>query len=190
MAEYTLEPGEEMLRSVRKHPLIIIGRLIPFALLAWLPSLIPVALGFIAAHAGTILPITTLLDPSNPWFRFVLGIYWLFVWMGAFGAYTDYYLDQFIVTTHRIIRIEQIGFWDREVSTLHMNRVQDVMTDVHGLFAELFGYGMLSIETAGDDPTRFRMDGVRNARAVRDLIMREVTERQEAITPQQHSSGT
>lgn len=184
MAEFTLEPEEQIMASVRKHPLIIIGKLIPFLVLAFIPNLIPALLNAIAANtsAGPLAGVTAMLSGDNPWVHFIVGIYLLFVWMGAFSVFTDYYLDQWIITTHRIIRIEQIGFWDREVSSLHMNRVQDVMTDVRGLFAELFGYGTISVETAGDDAARFRMNGIRNARALRDLIMKEVTERQENIT--------
>jgi hypothetical protein len=51
--------------------------------------------------------------------------------------------------------------------------VQDVTTSVNGLFATVFGYGALDVETAGKDE-RFGMYGIQNPEHIRDLIMREV----------------
>jgi hypothetical protein len=183
MAELTLEPGETIVRSVRKHPLILIGQLIPFAFLAWLPTLLPNVLAYVVAHGGNATWIQAI-SFDQPWPRFVLGIFWLFVWMGAFSRFTNYYLDQWIITDHRIVRIEQVHFWDREVSSVHMNRIQDVMTEVNGVLPTLFGYGTLSVEDAAEDGSRFRMRGIQNARGMRDLIMKEVTLRQEQVSKQ------
>lgn len=188
MAEFELEPQEHVIASVRKHPLVAVGNLLPYALLAIIPFFLP-ALANGLSHLGTSVPFTEFLSSANPWTRFIIGMYWLFTWMGAFGVFTDYYLDHWIVTNHRIMSIDQAGFFDRRISSLHLNRVQDVMTDVEGLFAELFGFGTLSVETAGDDPTRFRIQGIRNAGHIRDLIMKEVTQRQENLT-RISSSGT
>lgn len=181
MAEFNYESGEHLIVAVRKHPLIFIGNLIPFAILAALPTLLPELISFVQSSgspAGTWLDALSL---NNPWMRFIVGIYWLFVWMGAFSTFTDFYLDQWVVTNHRVIRIDQSGFFDRQVGTVHLNRVQDVQSDVRGLFGELFGFGTLSVETAGDDAGRFRIRGIANVRSLRDLIMKEVTERQERM---------
>lgn len=180
MAEFEPEPGEQIIASVRKHPLIAVGNLLPFAILAYLPTLLP-ELAALIDTANPALPFADFLTAENPWTRFVIGMYWLFAWMGAFAAFTDYYLDHWTITNHRIMSVDQQGFFDRKVSSLHLNRIQDVMTEIEGLFGELFGYGTLSVETAGDDRTRFRMTGVANATHVRDLIMREVTKRQENL---------
>jgi uncharacterized membrane protein YdbT with pleckstrin-like domain len=181
MAEFNYETGEHLLKSVRKHPLIFIGNLLPYAILAWLPTLLPELIAFIqnaGVGGGAWLEVIT---PANPWTRFVIGIYWLFTWMGAFHTFTDFYLDLWIITNHRIIRIDQSGFFDRQVSSLHLNRVQDVQTDVRGLLAELFGYGTLSVETAGDDAGRFRIRGIAHVKTLRDMIMKELTDRQEKM---------
>lgn len=181
MAEFELEHGEKVIASVRKHPLIFIGQLIPFVILAVLPMLLP-GLANLLQNMGSEIPFLEYLSTENPWTRFIVGMYWLFVWIGAFGTFTDYYLDHWIITTHRIMSIDQQGFFDRRVSSLHLNRIQDVMTDIEGLLGELFGFGTLSVETAGDDASRFRIHGIARAKHIRDLIMKEVTERQEQLT--------
>lgn len=180
MAEFKYESGEHLITSVRKHPLIFVGQLIPFAVLAWLPSLLPALVEGLAA-AGSGGPLLEALSFDHPWLRFVVGIYWLFLWMGAFHTFTDFYLDQWVITNHRIVRIDQVGFFDRQVSSLHLNRVQDVQSDVRGILGELFGFGTLSVETAGDDSGRFRIRGIANVRGLRDVIMKEVTDRQESL---------
>jgi len=181
MAEFEAEPGERVIASVRKHPLIAVGKILPFAVLAFLPTLLPeIAAGIENLNPG--ITFIEYLTAENPWTRFIIGTYWLFTWIGAFAAFTDYYLDHWTITNHRIMSVDQQGFFDRKVSSLHLNRIQDVMTEIEGLFGELFGYGTLSVETAGDDRTRFRMTGVANASHIRDLIMREVTTRQENLT--------
>ncbi len=180
MAEFNYESGEHLIASVRKHPLIFIAQLIPFALLAVLPTLLPHVVEGLRS-VGSAGAIVDALSLDHPWLRFIVGIYWLFVWMAAFHAFTDFYLDQWIITNHRIVRIDQVGFFDRQVSSLHLNRVQDVQSDVRGLFGELFGFGTLSVESAGDDAGRFRIRGIRNVRGLRDVIMKEVTDRQEKM---------
>ncbi len=179
MAEFKYESGEHLITAVRKHPLVFVGQLIPFLLLAIIPFFIPAILG--AIETSTAVPLIDAIRTDNPWMRFIIGIFWLFVWMGAFSTFTDFYLDQWVVTNHRVIRIDQSGFFDRQVGTVHLNRVQDVQSDIRGLFGELFGFGTLSVETAGDDAGRFRIKGIANVRALRDLIMKEVTERQEKM---------
>lgn len=182
MAEFELEPGERVISSVRKHPLIVIGQLIPFVILALIPFLLPVLINLLQNFGAEQIAFVEYLSTENPWTRFVVGMYWLFVWIGAFGIFTDYYLDHWVITNHRIMSIDQQGFFDRKVSSLHLNRIQDVMTDIEGLLGELFGFGTLSVETAGDDASRFRTHGIANAKHVRDLIMKEVTARQENLT--------
>jgi|GEM_PF-335199 len=191
MAEFELEGGEKVIASVRKHPLIVIGELIPYALLALLPLLLPVLLNVLGTM-GAQLPAEFFqyLSAENPWTRFVMGMYWLFIWIGAFGVFTDYYLDHWVITNHRIMSIDQQGFFDRRVASLHLNRIQDVLTDIEGILGELFGFGTLSVETAGDDQSRFRIYGVANAKGVRDLIMKEVTERQEQLTKYGRTSSS
>lgn len=189
MAEFSLEPGENVIASVRKHPLIFVGNLIPYALLAWIPTLLPGVLEFLVSQGGSLAAIAQAFAEHDAWVRFVVGVFWLFIWMGAFSIFTDFYLDHLIITDHRLVRIEQRGFWDREISSLHLNRVQDVMTDVNGILPSILGYGILSVETAGDDRDRFKMRGLRDVGHLRDLIMKEVTQRQEKLS-RISSSGT
>jgi uncharacterized membrane protein YdbT with pleckstrin-like domain len=78
-----------------------------------------------------------------------LSIYYLYVWLLAFHSFVDYYLDVWIVTTERIINIEQKGLFARTVSEQELFRVQDVTSEVHGFFETILNFGDVHIQTAG-----------------------------------------
>lgn len=171
MEEFALDEGESVITEVRRHIFVLFLELIPFVVLALLPLIAMPAyslLQSIGTGAAQAAPV-----PLGPEFRFFLGIWWLFLWMGAFNVITKYYLTVWIITTHRIVDIEQIGFFRREVSSFLLARVQDVTTNVHGVFETLIGYGDINVQTAGALET-FRMRGIARPEAIRDLIMREV----------------
>jgi membrane protein YdbS with pleckstrin-like domain len=169
-----LHAGERVVLKLGKHPLVLVGNLIPFAVLDYLPYLLPQLGEYISrVNPSSTVDMASSLSFENPWVRFIVGIYWLFVWMGAFGVFTDYYLDKWIVTTERIIDINQKSFWSREVSSLFLHRVQNVETDISGFFNTIFGFGTVSVESAGAEVNRIRMTGLARPEHVRDVILRE-----------------
>jgi len=164
------------MRAVRKHWFVLVLEILPFVLMALVPLLIPDILEFISRGGSSGLDrFTTLLTLENPWIRLAVGLWWLVLWVTAFSAFTSYYLNEWIITTHRIVEINQHAFFSREVSSLLLNRVQDVRTDISGLFATLLGYGTLTVQSAGANDY-FHMHGIPHPQELRDLVMREITE--------------
>ncbi len=78
-----------------------------------------------------------------------LSIYYLSIWLFLFTIFLQHYLDVWIVTTHRIMYIEQHSLFSRTVSEQPLSRVQDVTAEVKGVFPTLMGYGTISVQTAG-----------------------------------------
>jgi len=176
MAEFHLERGEKVTRAVRKHWFVLVLEVLPFILLAILPLLVPFVIELVSTEETAALKtLLTYLTIDNPWVRFLLGLWWLIAWIAAFNSFTSYYLNEWIITTHRIVEINQHTFFSREVSSLLLNRVQDVRTDIHGIFATLLGYGTLTVQSAGAN-NHFHMHGVPHPQELRDLVMREITE--------------
>jgi uncharacterized membrane protein YdbT with pleckstrin-like domain len=174
MEEFELEPGETITLSVRKHWIMLVGQILTYTVLAILPLFLPILISLLGQTNPAISQnIQTNLAQAGAWLRLLLAFWWLFVWMAAFSAFTRYYLTMWIITTTRIVEIHQYGFFSRRVSSFLLNRVQDVTTSVDGIFATVFGYGRLDVETAGRDE-RFGMYGIQNPESIRDLIMREV----------------
>lgn len=175
MTDLALHPGEKVLMSLRKHPLICVGSLIPFAVLDYLPYLLPRFGNWLASlNPNASIDYASLLSFENPWVTFVIGVYWIFVWMGAFGTFTNYFLDQWIVTNERIIMVNQVSFFYREFSSLFLDRVQDVKIEIGGFFQTLFGFGTVEVESAGANAAAARMAGLSHPTTVRDLVLAEV----------------
>lgn len=61
-----------------------------------------------------------------------------------------YRRNRLIVTDRNITQILQYGLFNRKVSQLNMVNVEDVTSKQQGLFSNVFGYGELIIETAGE----------------------------------------
>jgi uncharacterized membrane protein YdbT with pleckstrin-like domain len=88
--------------------------------------------------AGRILPIGF----------FFLGFVGLMLWMQFFGAWSDHWLDAWIVTNERVIDIEQRGFFVREVSSFPLQRIQDVTYTIAGIVPTWLHFGDVHIHTA------------------------------------------
>lgn len=174
MEEFELEPGEVVLHSVRQHPFVLFMRILPFIILAIAPMIVLSAFMKLAAMGGQDLSgLAAQLSPESPVVRFMLGMWWLFAWVGAFGTFTRFYLTVWIITSSRIVDIKQYSFFNRQVSSFLLIRVQDVTTEIYGVVGTIVGYGRLHVETAGRDE-RFTMDGIAHPQYIRDVIMNQV----------------
>lgn len=172
MEEFELEPGEEIIKSVRVHPFVLATRLAPFVLMFFVPALFSLLISIFTSsspQAAGVLAGASLGHFS----RFLIGVWFLGLWMGAFTVFTQYYLTVWVVTNMRIVDIRQLSFFSRTVSSFLLARVQDVTTDTSGLLATLFHYGRLSVETAGKEED-FAMNGIASPEDIRDIIMRQV----------------
>lgn len=57
--------------------------------------------------------------------------------------------NKLVITNEHIVDIRQIGIFNRTVSTLRLEDIQDVTAKVHGPTQTIFQYGTLNIQTAG-----------------------------------------
>ncbi len=137
-------PDERLVFFLRRHPITILP--------LFLIMMILLAAPFFTWGALWLLR-PTLLDNPSFGIPFVLGgsIFFLFAWLFLFQYFMDYYLDMWIVTSRRIINIEQTGLFSRTVSELHLYRVQDVTATINGMVGTLLNYGNVEIQTAGEE---------------------------------------
>lgn len=84
-------------------------------------------------------------------FFFVQNVFLMIGWLYLFLIWIDYRYDVWIVTTERIINIEQKGLFNRQVSELHFSRLQDVTTDIRGFLATVLNFGDLHVQTASQE---------------------------------------
>ena len=105
----------------------------------------------------------------------LVSIYLFISLLIAMTQFTDYYLDTWIVTNERIINIEQKGLFSRIVSELHLNQVQDVTSETHGILATFLSYGNVHIQTAGARE-RFNFKQIDNPEEIKRIITKLVQE--------------
>ena len=105
--------------------------------------------------------------------------YYLALWFWLFYTITMYTLDNWIVTTKRIIDSLQGGFFNRAVAELQLDKIQDVSYRIEGLIPTFFNYGIVEIQTAGKDH-KFFFEQVADPQRVKDIIMELIIEEENA----------
>lgn len=171
MKEFHLDPGEYVVATARKHWFLFCMELLPYAILA----LVPFALPNLVTLAPPLREYAPFFDYTSASGRAGLGIWLLMVWTAAWGVFTKYFLNAWILTNSRIVNIKQRHFFSREVSTLFLSRIQDVTSDVHGIIYSLLGIGNIKAQTAAED-VEFVMRGIPHPEHMRDLILKYVPE--------------
>jgi hypothetical protein len=157
-------PGETVELFLRRHWI----DLLKIALLDVGLCLVPVAL-----YVSGFWPGAQGLDGSVFWDTVAsLGLsgYLMFVLVITMTELTDYWLDTWIVTSERIINIEQHGLFKRTVSELPLDQVQDVTSETHGFLETFLTYGDVYIQSAGERQ-RFQFKNIDNQDAVKEKII-------------------
>lgn len=162
------EPEERVYRTIRKHWFIIVIHLLRVAL----GYLLPIA-GY-SILAGNTFSLPPLLAAALPlpgaWETLLLAAWTAVWWSVAFAVWTDYYLDTWQVTQRRIIDTEQRGFFSREVSSFRLDRIQDVTTEVSGIIPTLLDYGVVHVQTAGEN-RRFTLPDAPHPAELKEYVL-------------------
>ncbi len=102
---------------------------------------------------------------------FIESTFALILWLYTSLLWIDYHLDIWVITTERIINIEQKGVFVRHVSELKLSRIQDITTEVGGVIPTILNYGNVHVQTAGQE-TRFVFRYVSDPYHVKSEIMK------------------
>lgn len=140
-----IDKNERIVRTVRKHWLVLVGDV--FILI------FAIAMPVILLVAGHYLPIENILTFIGPAWQvggFFLFLWLTAVWMFGFLLWTDYYLDVLIVTDKRVFDIQQHGLFRRESSAFRIDRIQNITVEVKGVLQTFLDFGTIRIETAGE----------------------------------------
>ncbi len=157
---------EEIILVLRRHWLVLVAKMLPFILLFGMVFVFP----FLLKIAWFNLNLIMGINFEQSIVSFLQVIFLMFLWVGLFFAWIDYYLDVWVITNFRIINIEQKGLFSREVSELDHEKIQDVTTEIHGIIPTIFDFGNLFIQTAGEK-SRFIFKQIPHPVTVRKIIM-------------------
>ncbi len=133
--------GETKLTEVRRHPFglvvlyfqVTVGLLFGFGLIFFLAS-------SVIAEGSTLRNLMSFAAVA------VIALVLLLLIVATYV----YQQNKLIITDKNLTQVLQRGIFNRQVSELSMANVEDVTADQRGLFATLFGFGELRVETAGE----------------------------------------
>lgn len=158
------EPGEVVIAVWRKHAFTIMFPL------GWLVFLccVPVVLRLVLAIYITEYNLGSV-------FVFLMSLWYLFIWLFAFYLLTIYSLNTAVLTNRRIVESEQVGFFNRKVSELHLHQIQDISVHVQGFIPTFLSFGEVAVQTAGME-REFIFKDFPHPEMVKDKIMKAVVD--------------
>jgi len=157
------QDGEKVVIVLRRFWFTVLGIVLIGAVLCLIPF--GVYYLFLTFSPGV------LNDPViTPALAMIAVLYYLAVWLFSFTDFVDYYLDTWIITTGRILNIEQHGLFRRTSSELNLSAIQDVTSEIKGPLQTFFKYGNVYVQTAAERQ-RFHLKNIAHAEAVKETIM-------------------
>lgn len=132
-----------------------------------------VAIPFALLFTTRLTGLNLLQGTIAPFVVVGLSIYAIFTFIIFITQFTDFYLDTWIVTTDRIINIEQHGLFSRLVSEVQLNEIQDVTSETKGFLETFLTYGDVYIQTAAERE-RFNFKNIDNPDSVKATIVKLV----------------
>ena len=156
------ETDERVILILRQHLFTIIY---PIALV-FLATLVPL---LVKLAFGTEIHLRGL----GELFLFATSLWYALLWLISFYFLTIYSLNTIIITNKRIIENEQVGFFDRKVSELHLYRIQDVSVHTEGAIQTILSFGNVIVQTAASE-REFMFEKIPHPERVKDAIMQAV----------------
>lgn len=137
---FKLEEGEKVLRIVRKHWLSIVLEFFSLFIVAVLPFM------FFVMFRNVIFYNLAVANVFILWFFYTLFL--IVVWILGFILWTNYYLDMWVITNKRIIDVDQKGLFYRDVTSIRLDKIQDIKIVIPGIINTIIGIGNIHIQTA------------------------------------------
>lgn len=81
-----------------------------------------------------------------------------------------YYSSRLVVDTEKIELTSQVALFHTKISTLGLANVEDITVSQYGILAQMFNYGTLNIETAGEQ-ANFKMTYCPKPRLCKKAVM-------------------
>lgn len=162
------EAGEKVELLLRRHSLMSLGSSLVYLLLLGVPFVL-------TWFMQTQFPELWQQSFAEPLVALATSVYVLSVLLFWYANFLDYWLDVWVVTTERIISVEQKGLFARNFSEQRLYRVQDVSSSVKGFLPTMLHYGDIVAQSAGAEQTTILRQVPRA-----DVVARRILELAEA----------
>lgn len=138
------ESDETILLVARKHwanlsaPLIV-GIVILFVVMG-------LNFGAINLNSGASNPLVEAL------ITVFFSLTYLYLVLFVFVVWLIRYLDAVVLTSEHLVKIEQFALFSRRISELDLGTIEDITFIQRGVFATIFKFGDVVVQTAGELP--------------------------------------
>jgi len=165
----TQEETEKVILFLRQH--IIVN--VPWILITIFLVIAPTVIFPLLFHALS-------LNLTFPTSYYVVGtLFWYLATFGfALASFIGWFFDIYIVTNERIVDIDFYYLLYKKFSEAELTKIQDIRYTSGGIFATMFNYGNVTVETAGEAPN-IEFEAIPFPEKVVETI-RELTEHEEA----------
>ena len=136
-----VDDDEVLLGTIHKHPFGII--------IVYLQAIA----GLLLAVGLAIFLLPQVIPDTDTAYSIAIGFTAMavfFTFLVVIASTIIYRQSSIVITDKNITQILQSGLFGRKVSQLTMANVEDVTAVQHGIFATMFDFGELKIETAGE----------------------------------------
>lgn len=136
--------GEEIVLLLRRHWFTNVKWVLVAGVLLFFPAIFLNVLLTSSPSLVTLIPLKYQLTLTILWYLAVLGF--------IFEQFLMWYFNVYIVTNKRIIDVDFIGLFYKQISETELEKVQDITHTVGGFASTFLNYGHVLIQTAGETP--------------------------------------
>ena len=158
-----MQPGEQVICEIKRHPIGIIGVYVVAGLLL---TVLAVVVFIIAPHVLKDVSSSRIMEVGGLGYVVVLLATLLVVYIGN----TVYNGNRWIVTSDSITQVQQNSLFNKQSSQLSMASLEDITAQQDGIIQQMFHYGVLAAETAGER-SKFRFIYCPNPNHYAQLIL-------------------
>lgn len=137
----TQEEEERVILFLRQHLVVNVPWVTIAILLVFAPSLL---LPVLMHNVPFAIPLSFLFVGTLAWYLVTLGF--------VLTNFLRWFFNIYIVTNERIVDIDFYYLLFKRFSQAELEKIQDISFSTSGVFATVFNYGEVMIETAGEAP--------------------------------------
>lgn len=101
----------------------------------------------------------------------VMHLYILFALFWYYVRWIDHRFDLIIFTDRRMVDINQDKLFGRKISEANLGQIQDISSDVKGIWGTILNYGTINIQTAGPEDHVFEMTFVHHPSMIASKVI-------------------
>lgn len=137
----TQEKDEVIILFLRQHLITLIPWFVLGVLMLLTPTILfPLCIKLLSN--AFVVPVGYIIVGTVFWYILTFGF--------ILSKFLYWFFNIFIITNERIIDIDFINLLYKDIAETQLERVQDISYQTRGIFAAMFNFGDVTIQTAGE----------------------------------------